>query len=87
MKEVRGLKMMDCRLFEEQFFGTKRFDRTDSGEKIHVVSMAVMRFLSDDTHRLISDFPIFRFQDIMPCLQFLTANGQYVIWVQNQVCL
>lgn len=50
-----GLKMMDCRLFEEQFFGTKRFDRTDSGEKIHVVSMAGL---------LCADYRI-------PCIDYL----------------
>lgn len=35
-----GVEMMDCRLFDNKFFGTKRFDRTSDGRKIHVISMA-----------------------------------------------
>ena len=40
MARTCGIEMMDCRLFEGQYFGTMRFDRTPTGEKIHVVSMA-----------------------------------------------
>ena len=35
-----GIEMMECRLFADEFFGTRRFDRTAEGEKVHVVSMA-----------------------------------------------
>ena len=34
-----GVEMPDVRLFENKYFGTRRFDRED-GRKIHVVSMA-----------------------------------------------
>ena len=34
-----GVEMPDVRLFEDKFFGTRRFDRKD-GRKIHVISMA-----------------------------------------------
>ncbi|NNE42024.1 MAG: type II toxin-antitoxin system HipA family toxin [Marinicaulis sp.] len=40
-----GIDMMDCRLHKEggrAHFMTKRFDRTDSGEKLHMQSLAAM---------------------------------------------
>lgn len=58
-----GVEMMDCRLFDNKFFGTKRFDRTSAGRKIHVISMAGL---------LCADYRL-------PCLDYLhifqvTAN-------------
>lgn len=50
-----GVEMMDCRLFEDRFFGTQRFDRTDDGRKIHVVSAAGL---------LCADYRV-------PCLDYL----------------
>jgi serine/threonine-protein kinase HipA len=41
-----GIEMMPCRLHEEggrAHFMTKRFDRTDSGGKIHMLSLGAMR--------------------------------------------
>lgn len=40
LAQKAGVEMMECRLFEGKYFGTKRFDRMPSGRKIHVVSAA-----------------------------------------------
>ena len=45
MAEDAGISMMPCRLFEEgdrRHFMTKRFDRTDEGNKWHMQSLAAM---------------------------------------------
>ncbi len=45
MAEDAGISMMPCRLFEEgdrRHFMTKRFDRTDEGDKRHMQSLAAM---------------------------------------------
>lgn len=35
-----GIEMTETRLFEGRYFGTRRFDRTSGGGRLHVVSMA-----------------------------------------------
>ena len=45
MAEDAGITMMPCRLFEEnerRHFMTKRFDRRDDGDKLHMQSLAAM---------------------------------------------
>lgn len=46
MAKEAGIEMNDCRLLEENgraHFMTKRFDRTDTGDKIHMQSLCAMR--------------------------------------------
>lgn len=46
MARAAGITMMDCRLHEEggrAHFMTRRFDRTDAGGKLHMLSLASMR--------------------------------------------
>jgi serine/threonine-protein kinase HipA len=49
-----GIEMTECRLFEEgqyAHFMTKRFDRTDAGEKLHTQTLcAIAHFDRDDRH-------------------------------------
>jgi serine/threonine-protein kinase HipA len=45
MAKAAGIKMMECRLLEENgrsHFMTKRYDRTDSGQKLHVQSFGAI---------------------------------------------
>jgi serine/threonine-protein kinase HipA len=45
MAVMAGISMMSCRLLEESgraHFMTRRFDRTDSGEKIHMQSLCAL---------------------------------------------
>ncbi len=45
MAVVAGIKMSNCRLLEEDgraHFMTRRFDRTDAGEKVHMQSLCAM---------------------------------------------
>jgi len=45
MAKDAGISMMPCRLFEEngrRHFMTKRFDRTDDGVKLHMLSLAAL---------------------------------------------
>ena len=37
-----GIEMADTHLFEGKYFGTKRFDRTDDGGKLHVISLSAL---------------------------------------------
>jgi serine/threonine-protein kinase HipA len=46
MAVAAGIEMSECRLFRENgraHFMTRRFDRTDKGEKIHMQSLCAMR--------------------------------------------
>jgi serine/threonine-protein kinase HipA len=48
MARAAGIEMSDCRLFEEggrAHFMTRRFDRTRTGEKIHVQSLCAINHL------------------------------------------
>lgn len=81
-----GIEMMECRLFENQFFGTKRFDRTEEGGKIHVVSMAgllcadyripcmdylhVFQVASELTHSIAEMWKVYR----LMCFNYLIGN-------------
>lgn len=49
MAKDAGLKMSECRLYEDgdcAHFITKRFDRTDEGKKIHMVSLCGMNHMN-----------------------------------------
>lgn len=46
MARAAGIEMMDCRLHEEggrAHFMTRRFDRTEAGGKLHMLSLAALR--------------------------------------------
>ncbi len=48
MARAAGIRMTDCRLFDEggrRHFMTKRFDRTDTGEKLHMQSLGALAHL------------------------------------------
>ncbi len=48
MATAAGVRMSDCRLFEEhdrRHFMTRRFDRLDGGEKLHMQSLAALAHL------------------------------------------
>jgi serine/threonine-protein kinase HipA len=51
MARAAGIRMNDCRLFEEngrRHFMTRRFDRLDSGEKLHMQSLGALAHLDFD---------------------------------------
>jgi serine/threonine-protein kinase HipA len=51
MARAAGIRMNDCRLFEEngrRHFMTRRFDRLDGGEKLHMQSLGALAHLDFD---------------------------------------
>jgi len=59
-----GIAMTECRLFEEgqyAHFMTKRFDRTDSGDKLHTQTLcAIAHFDRDNRHSYEQAFQVMR---------------------------
>jgi serine/threonine-protein kinase HipA len=59
-----GIVMTECRLFEDgeyAHFMTKRFDRTDGGEKLHTQTLcAIAHFDRDDRHSYEQAFGVMR---------------------------
>ena len=49
-----GIEMAETRLFEGKYFGSKRFDRTDDGSKLHVISLSALMNL--DYHLPTADY-------------------------------
>jgi len=49
-----GIEMAETRLFEGKYFGTKRFDRTEDGGKLHVISLSALMNL--DYHLPSADY-------------------------------
>ena len=49
-----GIEMAETRLFEGKYFGTKRFDRTEGGGKLHVISLSALMNL--DYHLPTADY-------------------------------
>lgn len=64
MARACGIEMMECRLLTEgssHHFMTKRFDRTESGEKIHVQTLAgIAHYDRDQRHSYEEAFRIMR---------------------------
>ena len=57
MAELAGIDMSKCRLYEESgnyHFMTKRFDRTESGEKLHMQSLGAMAHYDYNTPGIYS---------------------------------
>jgi len=81
-----GIEMMECRLFEGEFFGTKRFDRSTGGKKIHTASMAgllcadyripcmdythIFQVAKELTHNMEEVWKVFR----LMCFNYLIGN-------------
>lgn len=42
MAKAAGLKMSECRLWEGRHFMTRRFDRTENGDKLHLQTLGAM---------------------------------------------
>jgi serine/threonine-protein kinase HipA len=59
-----GINMTECRLFEDgeyAHFMTKRFDRTDTGEKLHTQTLCgIAHFDRDDRHSYEQAFEVMR---------------------------
>ena len=64
MANAAGIDMMECRLVHEgnsSHFMTKRFDRTDSGEKLHIQTLAgISHYDRDQRHAHEQAFRIMR---------------------------
>ena len=64
MAKTAGIEMTECRLLNEgdnHHFMTKRFDRTDTGDKIHMVTLAGMAHLDrDERHSYEEAFAVLR---------------------------
>lgn len=72
MAKAAGIEMMECRLLHEgdsSHFMTKRFDRTDSGEKLHIQTLAgIAHFDRDQRHAYEQAFRLMR-QMQLPYIQ------------------
>jgi len=52
MAKAAGIRTSDCRLFQEngrQHFMTKRFDRRDDAQKLHMQSLGALAHLDFNT--------------------------------------
>ena len=49
-----GIEMAETRLFDGKYFGSKRFDRTEDGGKLHVISLSALMNL--DYHLPTADY-------------------------------
>jgi serine/threonine-protein kinase HipA len=68
MAKDSGIEMTECRLLEENeraHFMTRRFDRTDSGEKLHMQSLCAMR------HFDFNDVDSFGYEQLFETLRLL----------------
>ena len=78
-----GIKMSDTRLFDSNvcagYFGTKRFDRGDSGRKLHTVSVSG---LLETSHR----YPSLDYGQLMKLTQILTRDMQEVKRMYDLMC-
>lgn len=72
MAKAVGINMMECRLLKEgdsNHFMTKRFDRTDSGEKLHIQTLAgIAHYDRDQRHAYEQAFRLMR-QMQLPYIQ------------------
>lgn len=71
MAKAAGIEMTDCRLLEEgprRHFMTRRFDRTDSGARVHVQTLAALAHLNYNEPRAYS------YERTLQLIQQLTAD-------------
>jgi serine/threonine-protein kinase HipA len=72
MARAAGIDMMPCRLHHEggrSHFMTKRFDRTDKGEKLHMQSLAAL------CHFDYNDPLIYSYEQAMDTIKRISANA------------
>ena len=74
-----GIEMPETRLFDEKYFGVKRFDRLPNGAKVHMLSASA---LLDASHR----FPSLDYTDLMKATQMLTRDMQEVEKMFRLMC-
>lgn len=74
-----GIEMPETRLFEGKYFGVKRFDRLQNGEKVHMLSVSA---LLNTSHRL----PTLDYTDLMKATQMLTRDMREVEKMFRLMC-
>jgi serine/threonine-protein kinase HipA len=74
-----GLSMSQTKLFEGKYFGTKRFDRKEGGEKIHMLSVSGAL---DASHR----YPSLDYIDLLNATMLLTRDYREVEKLFRQMC-
>lgn len=74
-----GIEMPETRLFDDKYFGVKRFDRQKNGEKVHMLSISA---LLNASHR----FPCLDYSDIMKATLILTRNMREVEKMFRLMC-
>lgn len=74
-----GIEMPETRLFEDKYFGVKRFDRLKNGEKVHMLSASA---LLNASHR----FPSLDYSDLMRATQLLTRDMREVEKMFRLMC-
>ena len=91
MAREAGIEMTECRLHEEfgrAHFMTKRFDRTDQGQKIHVQSLAALAHLDPEDEEQNSYETIFQISRRLglpyPQLEELYRRAVFNIFARNQ---
>ncbi|HCD87428.1 MAG TPA: toxin HipA, partial [Algoriphagus sp.] len=85
MAKEAGIEMNECRLLEENgraHFMTKRFDRTDSGEKIHMQSLCGIRHFDFNQVGVYSYEQVFETMRMLR-LTYPEAEQQFVRMVFN----
>ncbi len=74
-----GIEMPETRLFEDKYFGVKRFDRLKNGEKVHMISASA---LLNASHR----FPCLDYSDLMKATHMLTRDMREVEKMFRLMC-
>ena len=74
-----GIEMPETRLFENKYFGVKRFDRQKNGKKIHMISASA---LLNASHR----FPCLDYSDLMKATHMLTRDMREVEKMFRLMC-
>lgn len=85
MAKAAGIEMSDCRLLEENgraHFMTKRFDRTDGGDKTHMQSLCGLRHFDFNQVGLFSYEQVFETMRMLR-LSYPEAEQQFVRMVFN----
>ena len=85
MAKAAGIEMSECRLLEENgraHFMTKRFDRTDGGDKIHMQSLCGLRHFDFNQVGLFSYEQVFETMRMLR-LSYPEAEQQFVRMVFN----
>lgn len=74
-----GIEMPETHLFENKYFGVKRFDRLKNGKKVHMISASA---LLDASHR----FPCLDYSDLIKATHMLTRDMREVEKMFRLMC-